>query len=551
MTHKMNNIERLVIFSGNLDFYVRWNIISLVNEYPHARVTILLHSPSKNIGQIFRNQFKNLNRHGWRWIPYLVSEILNIFASKIRRTGTTRSIDLPGQAFTRQALNDHPRILVKHFNDINNTESQEFLRGLSPELGIALAAPILKKELFTIPRLGTINLHKGRLPDYRGMPPAFWELKNNESEIGCTVHKVDAGLDSGDILLETTLPVHQYSTVRGMQMRLHRLGIGMVCEAVALILNKTSTPKSQLSGGRIYRRPALSEEKRLVKRLKSKEPAHSPLKTFLKELFFSLYVYGYAPLDNLCRRLLGKQRIIILLYHRVSDEFRDNVTTGIERFDEHMAYVAENCTVVSLREIVEGKVPQHSKKPVVAVSFDDGYLDNFENAAPILLKHQVPCTFFVSTDKISYNKPFEHDLKSLGFGLDNMNWQQIRTMRDWGFQFGSHTMNHVNLAKINSEEALIELTGSLNIIRETLNQKQVYIAYPFGGKDHITKSRIEMIREVGYQACFSGYGGLNDENLDLFNIKRIGINWGFSMLAFKARLKGALLNFEWVKRHAG
>ena len=54
------------------------------------------------------------------------------------------------------------------------------------------------------------------------------------------------------------------------------------------------------------------------------------------------------------------------------------------------------------------------------MSFDDGYLDNFENAAPILLKHQVPCTFFVSTEKIRRNQPFDHDLRALGFGLDNM-----------------------------------------------------------------------------------------------------------------------------------
>lgn len=534
----MNNIKNFVIFSGSLDFYVRWNIVALLDKHPHVHITVLLHNPPKITGRIIKNQFKNLIRHGWRWIPYQVSEALKLIASKNQRTRTYHSIDLPGQAFTRQALNNHPRIIIKHVNDINNTESQEFLRCLSPELGIALAAPILKKEVFAIPVLGTINLHKGRLPDYRGMPPAFWELKNDESEIGCTVHKVDSGLDSGDIVLEATLPVHQYSTVRGMQLKLHRLGVDLVCEAVELILNNNYYPKPQLSSGKVYSRPTLLEEKNLLKRLNSKEPDHSALTSSLKKLFFSFYVYGYTPLINLSHRLCGNKLIIVLLYHRVSDQFRDNVTIGIELFDEHMAYIAKNCNVVSLKDIVENRIPQNSIKPVVAVSFDDGYLDNFENAAPILLKYQVPCTFFVSTEKIRLNKPFEHDFKSLGFGLDNMSWQQIRTMRDWGFHFGSHTMNHVNLADINDEDALFELTGSLNQIRENLEQKQVYIAYPFGGKHHITRSRIKMIKEVGYQACFSAYGGLNGNHMDLFNIKRIGINWGFDKMAFRARLRG-------------
>jgi peptidoglycan/xylan/chitin deacetylase (PgdA/CDA1 family) len=253
---------------------------------------------------------------------------------------------------------------------------------------------------------------------------------------------------------------------------------------------------------------------------------------------FMAYAHCWMPMLNWLHGRTGNQRIIILLYHRVSDQFRDHVTIGIERFDEHMAYVAKHFVTVSLKEIVEGKIPRNTNKPVIAVSFDDGYLDNYENAAPILLKHQVPCTFFVSTEKIRDNKPFDHDMRALGFGLDNMSWEQIRRMRDWGLHFGSHTRNHVNLAEIGDDLALEELQGSLNDIRRELGQEQVFIAYPYGRKHHVTASRIDMMKNLGYAACFSAYGGLNGTDLDLFNIKRIGVNWAFDLTTLQARLRG-------------
>ena len=140
---------------------------------------------------------------------------------------------------------------------------------------------------------------------------------------------------------------------------------------------------------------------------------------------------------------------------------------------------------------------------MLAVSFDDGYLDNFEHAAPILLKHQVPCTFFISTQKVSRQPAVRARPAQLGFGLDNMSWAQVQTMHNWGFQFGSHTRNHVNLADISDELALQELEGSMNDIRTRLGQQEVFIAYPFGGKQHINSVRVGMLKSLGYGACFS------------------------------------------------
>lgn len=90
---------------------------------------------------------------------------------------------------------------------LDGAECQSLLRSLELDLAILDGTNILKPATFDIPRLGSINLHCGRLPEYRGAPPAFWELMNGELEVGVTVHRVSAALDAGDILAESSCPL--------------------------------------------------------------------------------------------------------------------------------------------------------------------------------------------------------------------------------------------------------------------------------------------------------------------------------------------------------
>ena len=96
--------------------------------------------------------------------------------------------------------------------NLNQPPAIESLRSLGADLGVVLGTRILKRPLFSVPRLGCINLHKGRVPDYRGTPPGFWELYDGKDCAGVTVHFVDDGLDTGDILGESQLPIHCLET---------------------------------------------------------------------------------------------------------------------------------------------------------------------------------------------------------------------------------------------------------------------------------------------------------------------------------------------------
>ena len=94
-----------------------------------------------------------------------------------------------------------------HFADLHAPECLQRLSALRPDLGLVFACYRLRRRLFTIPRLGTINLHLGKPPEFRGSSPGFYELLQGIPEVGVTVHRVDEGLDSGPILLQRTFPL--------------------------------------------------------------------------------------------------------------------------------------------------------------------------------------------------------------------------------------------------------------------------------------------------------------------------------------------------------
>lgn len=96
----------------------------------------------------------------------------------------------------------HPAIAHPHFPDFHDPACLLALRRLEPDLGVIAGTYILQESVFGVPRLGSINLHSGKVPEYRGAAPAFWELYNGETHVGITIHKVAAALDAGDVLLQ-------------------------------------------------------------------------------------------------------------------------------------------------------------------------------------------------------------------------------------------------------------------------------------------------------------------------------------------------------------
>ena len=150
----------------------------------------------------------------------------------------------------------------------------------------------------------------------------------------------------------------------------------------------------------------------------------------------------------------------------------------------------------------------------------------------------VPATFFVSTGIVDTTREFQHDIEKGVRGLPNMSWDQIRELHADGHEIGAHTVNHVNIAKVDDATAEQELTEALARVRQEIGVQEVAYAYCFGKRTDITPERRELARRLGYSACYAAYGGTNTGEIDRFDIKRFGVNYGFSETAFRAKIEG-------------
>ena len=518
--------RNIVVFTGNLAYSVRKGIIEIDCAIGGLNWLVVMHTPRKSLRQLIRSQWFNLKRNGWRWIPYQTQDILQrVFPS----SSTPIDSHAPGNDYSLAVLGGKANVQILRVNDLQSAQSLAAVRDFVPELGLSLAAPILRQELFAIPALGTINLHKGRVPDYRGMPPAFWELWNGETAVGCTVHQVDAKLDTGQILAQTQVSRTPHSTLRGLQLQLDEIGVLLMRDTVRDLLNDNAKPVPQSGIGKTYRKPTLSQVAELDRRMAATllSPGPAVVQT-IKDLRSSLIRSAWS----LGGRHLLSPRITVLLYHRVTDEVRDNLTVGIEQFDRQMALLRQHCHVLSIDQILKVGTIFSSDRPLVAVTFDDGYRDNFEHAVPILLRHNVPAAFFVSTGIVGTDGRFPHDLRRGNPPIPVLSWDQIRQMHNWGFTIGSHTVNHIDCASESETIVLAELAESCDALRRELGIDDPIFGYPYGGRQHMTPERLELVRQTGYRACLSAYGGSNIGKVDSFNILRRGIHWQYSDGAF-------------------
>jgi peptidoglycan/xylan/chitin deacetylase (PgdA/CDA1 family)/folate-dependent phosphoribosylglycinamide formyltransferase PurN len=528
-------MSRLVVLTGDLNYSVRKGIVALAETVPNAELLVVLHRPTKRLPHMLRSQWRNLKRNGWRWIPYQLRDLFGRARTRLR-SSTSDGANAPGRRYTEQAIAHTPSIALLHSPDIHNERTLDQIRRFAPDLGISLAAPILAPAVFSLPRLGTLNLHKGKVPEYRGMPPAFWELWHGETEVGCTVHMVEAALDTGAIVCDSKIDVRPHSTLRGLQLTLDELGVRLMTEAVRAMLDGSATLRPQPPGGRTFRKPTLAQQRALRGRVAAN--VRDTARVRAKDALFRGYVGAAGPLPRRLRAWGNRQRVVVLLYHRVNDDMRDSLTVGLEKFDAQMALLARLCKLVDIRDVVTGRVERDTHRPVIAVTFDDGYRDNYDNAVPILLRHRVPAAFFVSTGKIDVDGPFDHDLRRIGHGLPTMTWAQLREMRDAGFTIGSHSVTHLDCGRADLEQVRTELRESKEVLAAKLGIDEPIFAYPYGGRQNMTPPALELVRGEGYLGCLSAYGGRNDGPIDPFDVRRVGINDNFTEWSFRARLEG-------------
>ncbi len=223
-------------------------------------------------------------------------------------------------------------------------------------------------------------------------------------------------------------------------------------------------------------------------------------------------------------------KIPILMYHEIIDENPSEVLlekvqrsylVNRENFSEQMAYLSESgYTSISLSEAMDalkGK-GKTAEKPVV-ITFDDGFLNNYNYALPILRKYGLTATFFISTGLVG--KPWM------------LNWDQIREMNRAGMSIESHTVTHSLLSTRALKELEFEFTVSRKIIEKEVGSPVNFLTYPHG--DYNARV-MGYLKKTGYLGACSSRFGINNPGTKEFAMKRIKIANSYGIEDFRGVL---------------
>jgi peptidoglycan/xylan/chitin deacetylase (PgdA/CDA1 family) len=249
------------------------------------------------------------------------------------------------------------------------------------------------------------------------------------------------------------------------------------------------------------------------------------MKIFLKILIilFSLFLPLIVTTPAFA---VSSIRVPILMYHYIRDYNYPKDKTGMvlsvspTNFDQQMSYLSTNgYTPVTLGTLaaIYANQAQAPTKPVV-ITFDDGYIDFYANAFPILRKYGFHAVSFIISGFVG--KPAY------------MSWDNIKELQKSGLvSFEAHTVNHAYLPGLSYAQMVKELQDSKSAIQSQTGVPVNFVAYPSGGTNSYV---IKAAQNVGYvgglSTWFGKAGGIN------MNMPRIRVNGGFNLALFASRL---------------
>lgn len=296
-----------------------------------------------------KNLFRNIRTSGWSYpIFRILDAICTATNSAVDNSAVSQSEvnevlkkSFPDANFSLAELGEKYGFTIHAAGNLNSAEAIRVLGGCGADLGIVLGTRILKASTFSIPRKGCINLHKGKVPEYRGMPPGFWELYDGASSAGVTVHFVDKGLDTGDIVATSSVSILKTETPESLLEKLHLEGSQVLASAVALIRDGKTTPQPQAKWEGKPRTTPTKEDVTFLRRRLPHLRRNGDVSTIGRNLYV-LFVY-YSGLYFLVRQWhrLSRSRATIFLHHRVNDYSKDVLTVDTRTFAAQLLAISK------------------------------------------------------------------------------------------------------------------------------------------------------------------------------------------------------------------
>jgi peptidoglycan/xylan/chitin deacetylase (PgdA/CDA1 family) len=224
-------------------------------------------------------------------------------------------------------------------------------------------------------------------------------------------------------------------------------------------------------------------------------------------------------------------------YHHVFNDEKK----GFEKQLNYLKNFGDFISMDQASDLINSKTPLKGR--FFCTSFDDGFRNTYSNMLGITDKLDIPVMIYLPTNYIGLNLESPADIEKIKqFHPEDpkivpfLSWNDCREMLNHNVSFGSHTLNHTNLSKINTKEIEIELKKSKEIIEKELMLICNHFACPWGRTDIDFDPRIttDMAKKLGYKSFATTDRGIMKEGDDLFLLKRQHLlaNWGNHQLKY-------------------
>jgi peptidoglycan/xylan/chitin deacetylase (PgdA/CDA1 family) len=232
----------------------------------------------------------------------------------------------------------------------------------------------------------------------------------------------------------------------------------------------------------------------------------------------------------------------ILMYHSVHPDHPLAVTPAA--FREQIAYLVEKYKVVSLREYLEAKINNCLTPGTAAVTFDDGYRDNYRFAFPILKEFSCPATIFVVTGFIGSDDYLTFGRKAgLYPDLEPLTWPELKEMHPL-VEVGAHTHSHIQISGVKEQVLKREFAANIGIIQEKLGYSPGILAYPWGQPFDFSRPGCTLVQEYFQGAVTTVYNSDNrSSRISSYHLRRVGIGPGDDIGLFAAKVAG---DFDYI-----
>jgi len=256
-----------------------------------------------------------------------------------------------------------------------------------------------------------------------------------------------------------------------------------------------------------------------------------------------------TTIDHVSATTQKTTKVKVLIYHRVIPSKKlcmdhPKVLIHVDDFRKQLALLERwGFTAITFSDYwlcQQGELDL-PKKPVI-ITFDDGYVDTYEYAFPILQEFEMKSVIFVLGDRTIRTNSWERDWNIPAAKL--MNDQQIIELHEAGHEIGAHSMTHADLRSLSMEAAWSEISRSGISLEILLGASVKSFAYPYGLYNNAVKS---MVQDAGFKAGCATYSGPPFFGKDIFEIRRTLIPGNVNVLGFAARMLTPYEVYSWAR----